>query len=56
VTVLYYRAGVLIAGESVNRPKDFMAVKRALGAGRTIPPELAADPDTPLKGLISDRT
>lgn len=56
VTVLYYREGALIASESVNRPKDFMAVKRALGKDRTIPPAAAADPGTPLKDLIIDRT
>lgn len=55
VTVLYYRHGVLIAAESVNRPKDFLAVKRALGARRTIDPDAAADPATPLKELITDR-
>jgi 3-phenylpropionate/trans-cinnamate dioxygenase ferredoxin reductase subunit len=55
LTVLYYRGGALIASESVNRPKDFMAVKRALGARRTIPPEAGTDPDTPLKDLITDR-
>ncbi|WP_433502816.1 NAD(P)/FAD-dependent oxidoreductase [Pseudonocardia halophobica] len=52
VSVLYYRAGALIASESVNRPKDFMAVKRALGKGATIPPRAAADAATPLKDLI----
>ena len=56
VTVLYYREDALIASESVNRPRDFMAVKRALGKDRTIPPDAAADPDTPLKDLITDRT
>ncbi len=55
VTVLYYRNGVLIAAESVNRPKDFMAVKRALGKGQTIAPEAVADPDVPLKELVTDR-
>ncbi|HEY3471439.1 MAG TPA: FAD-dependent oxidoreductase [Amycolatopsis sp.] len=55
LTVLYYRAGVLIAAESVNRPKDFMAVKRALAAGRTIPPAAAADLDVPLKESVADR-
>ncbi|MCW0213121.1 MAG: FAD-dependent oxidoreductase [Pseudonocardia sp.] len=55
VSVLYYRAETLIASESVNRPKDFLAVKRALGRGATIPPQAAADPDVPLKDLIVDR-
>lgn len=56
VTVLYYRGGALIASESVNRPKDFMAVKRALGKTRTIPADAAVDLNTPLKDLITDRT
>ncbi|TKG72569.1 NAD(P)/FAD-dependent oxidoreductase [Prauserella endophytica] len=55
LTVLYYRGGELIAAESVNRPADFLAVKRALGKGKTIAPEPAADPATPLKELITDR-
>lgn len=55
VTVLYYREGMLIASESVNRPKDFMAVKRALSGGKTIPPEAAADLGTPLKDLITNQ-
>ncbi len=56
VTVLYYRHGGLIASESVNRPKDFMAVKRALGQGKTISPDAAAERDTPLKDLITEWT
>ncbi|MDQ0379487.1 NAD(P)/FAD-dependent oxidoreductase [Amycolatopsis thermophila] len=54
-TVLYYRDGALIAAEAVNRPKDFLAAKRALAKGQTIAPEAAADPATPLKELITDR-
>lgn len=54
MTVLYYRGGVLIAAESVNRPKDFVAVKRALGSGQTIPADAAADPQVPLKDLVID--
>ncbi|WP_210406851.1 NAD(P)/FAD-dependent oxidoreductase [Prauserella flavalba] len=55
LTVLYYRGGALIAAESVNRPADFLAVKRALGKGKTIAPDPAADPGTALKELITDR-
>lgn len=54
VTVLYYRDGALIAAESVNRPKDFMAVKRALDAERTIDPVRASEPGVALKELITD--
>lgn len=49
ITILYYRDGTLIAAEAVNRPKDYMAVKRALGKGQTIAPETAVDPEVPLK-------
>ncbi|WP_336157902.1 NAD(P)/FAD-dependent oxidoreductase [Amycolatopsis sp. VC5-11] len=54
LTVLYYRAGSLIAADAVNRPGDFMAVKRALAAGKTIAPENAADPARPLKTLVTE--
>lgn len=52
--VLYYRKGRLIAADTVNSPVDFMAVKNALAAGRTIPPERAADTSVRLKELITD--
>jgi len=52
ISVLYYRAGRLIAGDTVDNPRDFMAVKKALAQGRTIPPDAAAEPDVALKTLI----
>ena len=52
-TVLYYRAGQVIAADCVNAPLDFMAVKQALAAGKNIDPAAAADTDTMLKTLIS---
>ncbi|WP_324613819.1 oxidoreductase C-terminal domain-containing protein [Streptomyces sp. DSM 15324] len=52
--VLYYRGGHLVAGDFVNRPTDFLAVRSALAGGRTIPPEAAADITVPLKKLIAD--
>ena len=48
-SVLYYRDGRLLAVHAVNSPRDYMAVRRALTAGQEIPPEAAADADTPLK-------
>lgn len=51
-SVLYYREGRLIAIDSVNDAPDYMAVRRALGQGATIPAELAADVSTPLKTLV----
>lgn len=50
-SVLYYRQERLIAAECVNRPADFMAVRSALNAGRTIDPDAAADPAVALKHL-----
>ena len=52
-TVLYYRAGRIIAADAVNAPLDFMAVKQALAAGKTIDPVAAADPAVMLKTLIA---
>lgn len=52
LSVLYYRGDRLIAGDMIDNPRDFMAVRRALDAGRTIAPEAAADPEVALKGLV----
>jgi 3-phenylpropionate/trans-cinnamate dioxygenase ferredoxin reductase component len=49
-SVLYYRAGRLIAVHAVNSPRDYLAVRRALAAGQDIPAELAADAGQPLSG------
>jgi 3-phenylpropionate/trans-cinnamate dioxygenase ferredoxin reductase subunit len=48
-SVLYYRAGRLLAVHAVNSPRDYLAVRRALATGQEIPPELAADADKPLR-------
>ncbi|MEW2548107.1 FAD-dependent oxidoreductase [Streptomyces sp. NPDC047002] len=53
-SVLYYREGRLIAVDAVNRPADYMAVRKALTQGATIPAEAAADADAPLKTLITE--
>jgi 3-phenylpropionate/trans-cinnamate dioxygenase ferredoxin reductase subunit len=47
-SMLYYRAGRLLAVHAVNSPRDYLTVRRALAAGQEIPPELAADADKPL--------
>ena len=52
-TVLYYRAGRIVAADCVNAPLDFMAVKQALAARKSIDPVAAADPGTMLKSLIA---
>ncbi|MGY3565105.1 NAD(P)/FAD-dependent oxidoreductase [Sinomonas sp. RB5] len=52
-SVLYYRAGRIIAADCVNAPLDFMAVKNALAKGQNIPAEAvqAAAADVQLKTL-----
>ena len=52
-SLLSYRDGLLIAVESVGSPTDYLAVKRALERGMTIPADSAADPSVPLKRLIT---
>lgn len=52
-SVLYYREGKLLAIDAVNDPSDYMAVRRALGAGAQIDPIAAADPTVALKNLIA---
>ncbi|MGQ4515321.1 FAD-dependent oxidoreductase [Streptomyces sp. DW26H14] len=52
-SVLYYQDGRLLAVDAVNRPADYMAVRKALTQGATIPAGPAADADTPLKSLIA---
>lgn len=52
-SVLYYRAGRLLAIDAINQVSDFMAVRRCLTAGQTIAPDAAADSATPLKTLIT---
>jgi 3-phenylpropionate/trans-cinnamate dioxygenase ferredoxin reductase component len=51
-SVLYYRRDRLLAVDAVNRPADYMAVRKALGQGSTIAREDAGDPAVPLKSLI----
>lgn len=51
-SVLYYRAGRLIAVDAVNSPPDYMAVRKALTQGGTIPADRAAEAATPLKQLL----
>ncbi len=50
-SVLYYRAGRLLAVHAVNSPRDYLAVRRALTAGQNIPPEAAADSGAPLRAV-----
>lgn len=51
-SVLYYGQGRLLAVDAVNRPIEYMTVRKALTAGATIEQARAGDPGTPLKDLI----
>jgi len=53
-SMLYYRAGRLLAVHAVNSPRDYLAVRRALAAGQEIPPELAAEAGQPLRPASAD--
>ncbi|MGW4825297.1 NAD(P)/FAD-dependent oxidoreductase [Streptomyces sp. NPDC004227] len=52
-SVLYYRQGELLAIDAVNSPADYMAVRKALTQGATVPAGVAGDHGTPLKALLT---
>ncbi|SCL28716.1 3-phenylpropionate/trans-cinnamate dioxygenase ferredoxin reductase subunit [Micromonospora rhizosphaerae] len=51
-SVLYYRRGSLLAINAVNSTRDYLAVRKALASGTSIPAEAAAVSDVPLKELL----
>ncbi|WIX79199.1 FAD-dependent oxidoreductase [Amycolatopsis carbonis] len=51
-SLFYYRGGRLVAIDAVNAPRDYMAVRKLLEAGRTVPPHVAADTEVALKELL----
>lgn len=51
-SLLYYREGQLIAVDAVNTPRDYMAVRKILELGGSVPPQAAADLATPLKEFL----
>lgn len=51
-SALYYAGSGLIAIDAVNAPRDYMAVRKILEAGGSVPRHLAGDVDVPLKTLI----
>jgi 3-phenylpropionate/trans-cinnamate dioxygenase ferredoxin reductase subunit len=53
-SVLYYREGRVIAIDAVNNPSDYVAVRRILEAGQTIPADRAGDTSVSLKSLAID--
>lgn len=50
---LRYRGEQLVAVECVNAPADFLVVRKALATNRTLPRDVAADSDVPLKKLLT---
>ncbi|MBM7519738.1 NAD(P)/FAD-dependent oxidoreductase [Nocardioides nitrophenolicus] len=54
LTVLYYRAGRLIAADVAGNPRDFNAARDALAHGLSVDPEAARDAGVPLKSLVED--
>lgn len=51
-SVLYYRAGRLIACDAVNNPRDFTAVRRALARGVNLPPSAVREASAGLGDLV----
>ncbi|MGN6752988.1 MAG: NAD(P)/FAD-dependent oxidoreductase [Intrasporangium sp.] len=51
-SALYYSGSGLIAIDAVNAPRDYMAVRKILESGGSVPRHLASDLDVPLKSLI----
>lgn len=51
LVVGYFAGEVLIAADCVNSPRDFAAIRTALGAGVPITPEQFADPAQPLRAV-----
>ncbi len=52
-SVIYRRAGTVIALDCVNRPRDFVQGKALIGADRTFDPAALADPDRALKDIAA---
>ena len=50
--VFYLQAGQIIAVESVNSARDFMAARKLIESGKTVDARQLADVDTPLQSLL----
>ncbi|WP_406031904.1 FAD-dependent oxidoreductase [Nocardioides sp. NBC_00163] len=48
-SALYYHDGQLVSTDSINAPRDYMAVRKILERGGNVSPAAAANPDIPLK-------
>jgi 3-phenylpropionate/trans-cinnamate dioxygenase ferredoxin reductase subunit len=51
-SVLYYRRGMLLGINAVNRAPDYLAVRKALASGTPIPADRAEASEAPLKDLL----
>ena len=51
-SALYYRDGGLIAIDAINAPRDYMAVRRVLELGGSVPRHVAGDLDVELKSFV----
>jgi len=49
--MFYLKGGIVIAADAVNRPGEFMAAKRLVGARTAVAPARLADVLQPLKEL-----
>ena len=52
-SVLYFGAGRLLAVDSINRPTDYLAVRKALKGGTTLTPDAARDHSVDLRTLLA---
>ena len=52
-SVVYRRAGAVIALDCVNRPRDFVQGKALIGSDRAFDPAALADPDRALKDIAA---
>ena len=52
LTLNYFKEGLLIAAECVNRPQEFMLSKKVIAEGIMIHPKRLADESTRVKELI----
>lgn len=50
-SVFYFKAGTLLAIDSINRPGDHLAARKLLDSRVPLTPEQATDPDVDLKAL-----
>lgn len=54
-SLFYFRAGKLIAVDSVNRPADHMVARKLLSAGVKVTPSLAQDESADLRSILAQK-